>query len=81
MRLYERITSSHEHYDVLANAFFHSDVLYRCQRVVALLDRVASNHEAGDPTGAASVNSIGAILALYKSIFGPLQNFNFFGSS
>ncbi|MGC1172833.1 YccS family putative transporter [Polaromonas sp.] len=35
--VHERITSSHEHYDVLANAFFHSDVLYRCQRVVALL--------------------------------------------
>lgn len=35
--VHERITSSHEHYDVLAHAFFHSDVLYRCQRVVALL--------------------------------------------
>lgn len=35
--VHERITSSHEHYDVLAHTFFHSDVLYRCQRVVALL--------------------------------------------
>lgn len=35
--VHERVTSSHEHYDVLANAFFHSDVLYRFQRVVALL--------------------------------------------
>lgn len=35
--IHERVTSSHEHYDVLVNAFFHSDVLYRCQRVLALL--------------------------------------------
>ncbi len=35
--VHERVTSSHEHYDVLAEAFFHSDVLYRCQRVLALL--------------------------------------------
>lgn len=35
--VHERVTSSHEHYDVLAEAFFHSDVLYRAQRVVALL--------------------------------------------
>lgn len=35
--VHERVTSSHEHYDVLAKAFFHSDVLYRCQRVLALL--------------------------------------------
>ncbi len=35
--VHERVTSSHEHYDVLAEAFFHSDVLYRFQRLVALL--------------------------------------------
>jgi len=35
--VHERASSSHEHYDVLADAFFHSDVLYRCQRVLALL--------------------------------------------
>jgi YccS/YhfK family integral membrane protein len=34
--VHERVTSSHAHYDELANAFFHSDVLYRCQRVLAL---------------------------------------------
>lgn len=34
--VHERASSSHEHYDVLANAFFHSDVLYRSQRVLAL---------------------------------------------
>lgn len=35
--VHERASSSHEHYELLANAFFHSDVLYRCQRVLALL--------------------------------------------
>jgi YccS/YhfK family integral membrane protein len=35
--VHERVSSSHEHYEVLAEAFFHSDVLYRCQRVLALL--------------------------------------------
>lgn len=35
--VHERVSSSHEHYEVLAKAFFHSDVLYRCQRVLALL--------------------------------------------
>jgi YccS/YhfK family integral membrane protein len=35
--IHERVTSSHDHYGVLVNAFFHSDVLYRCQRVLALL--------------------------------------------
>ncbi|MBU0588524.1 MAG: TIGR01666 family membrane protein [Gammaproteobacteria bacterium] len=34
--VHERASSSHEHYDVLADAFFHSDVLYRSQRVLAL---------------------------------------------
>ncbi|WP_341918845.1 FUSC family membrane protein [Polaromonas sp. YR568] len=35
--VHERVTSSHEHYVRLARAFFHSDVLYRCQRALALL--------------------------------------------
>jgi uncharacterized membrane protein YccC len=35
--VHERASSSHEHYEVLANEFFHSDVLYRCQRVLASL--------------------------------------------
>ncbi len=34
--IHERATSSHEHYELLADAFFHSDALYRCQRVLAL---------------------------------------------
>lgn len=34
--IHERASSSHEHYDVLAKAFFHSDVLYRSQRLLAL---------------------------------------------
>lgn len=37
--VHERTSSSHEHYDVLANTFFHSDVLYRCQRVLAMLGK------------------------------------------
>ncbi|SEL09741.1 TIGR01666 family membrane protein [Roseateles sp. YR242] len=37
--VHERTSSSHEHYDVLAQHFFHSDVLYRCQRLLALLGR------------------------------------------
>jgi YccS/YhfK family integral membrane protein len=35
--VHERTSSSHEHYELLANTFFHSDVLYRCLRVLALL--------------------------------------------
>lgn len=34
--IHERASSSHEHYEWLADAFFHSDALYRCQRVLAL---------------------------------------------
>ncbi len=37
--VHERASSSHEHYDLLVRAFFHSDVLYRCQRVLALLGK------------------------------------------
>lgn len=33
--LHERASSSHENYELLAQSFFHSDVLYRCQRVLA----------------------------------------------
>lgn len=35
--VHERASSSHEHYEFLADTFFHSDVLYRCQRVLALV--------------------------------------------
>jgi len=35
--VHERTSSSHEHYELLANSFFHSDVLYRCQRLLARL--------------------------------------------
>lgn len=35
--VHERTSSSHEHYEFLAETFFHSDVLYRCQRVLALV--------------------------------------------
>jgi len=52
--VHERVTSSHEHYDVLANAFFHSDVLYRCQRVLALLGQDCQDlARAVEPAGGA----------------------------
>jgi YccS/YhfK family integral membrane protein len=34
--VHERATSSHDDYNALADAFFHSDLLYRCQRVLTL---------------------------------------------
>jgi len=34
--VHERASSSHDDYNALADAFFHSDVLYRCQRVLSL---------------------------------------------
>ena len=39
--VHERVSSSHEQYELLAQAFFHSDVLYRCQRVLTLLGEQA----------------------------------------
>jgi YccS/YhfK family integral membrane protein len=35
--VHERASSSHDQYEVLAEAFFHSDVLYRCQSVLVQL--------------------------------------------
>jgi YccS/YhfK family integral membrane protein len=37
--IHERASSSHEHYDVLVKVFFHSDVLYRSQRLLTLQGR------------------------------------------
>ena len=37
--LHERASSSHENYELLAEHFFHSDMLYRCQRVLGLVGR------------------------------------------
>ena len=34
--VHERASSSHDDYNALADAFFHSDLLYRCKRVLAL---------------------------------------------
>lgn len=52
--VHERVTSSHDHYDVLADAFFHSDVLYRCQRVLALLGQdCQALAQAVEPAGGA----------------------------
>ncbi|MDD2545230.1 MAG: YccS family putative transporter [Burkholderiaceae bacterium] len=39
--IHERVSSSHGLYEVLAQRFFHSDVLYRCQRVLMLLGEQA----------------------------------------
>ena len=39
--VHERVSSSHEQYELLAKAFFHSDVLYRFQRVLTLLGEQA----------------------------------------
>lgn len=35
--IHERVNSSHEDYGLLAEALFHSDALYRCQRVLTQL--------------------------------------------
>ena len=37
--LHERVSSSHYPYQALAEAFFHSDVLFRCQRLLKLQAR------------------------------------------
>ncbi|CAA2108155.1 YccS family putative transporter [Variovorax paradoxus] len=34
--VHERASSSHDDYNALADAFFHSDLLYRCQRLLGL---------------------------------------------
>jgi YccS/YhfK family integral membrane protein len=39
--IHERASSSHESYALLADAFFHSDALYRCQRVLTVLGEQA----------------------------------------
>ncbi|MBN6152598.1 TIGR01666 family membrane protein [Xanthomonas sp. AmX2] len=39
---HERASSSHYPYDALTEAFFHSDVLYRCQRLLALQGRACA---------------------------------------
>jgi YccS/YhfK family integral membrane protein len=37
--IHERASSSHYPYDALADAFFHSDVMFRCQRLVRSLSQ------------------------------------------
>lgn len=72
--VHERITSSHEHYDVLANAFFHSDVLYRCQRVVALLGQdclmlaQAVEPQGGAPGGGATARALEDLAAAIRHV-------------
>jgi len=69
--VHERATSSHDDYNALADAFFHSDLLYRCQRVLSLqgeacrrLARSIERREAfdaGPQTGWALAELQGAI--------------------
>ena len=40
---HERASSSHYPYEALTDAFFHSDVLYRCQRLLALQGKACAN--------------------------------------
>ncbi|SCX53794.1 YccS family putative transporter [Variovorax sp. EL159] len=51
--VHERASSSHDDYNALADAFFHSDLLYRCQRVLDLQGiaclRLASSIERREP--------------------------------
>ncbi len=51
--LHERASSSHYPYNELAEAFFHSDVLFRCQRLLRLhgeaCQRLAEAIELGQP--------------------------------
>ncbi|MBV8621269.1 MAG: TIGR01666 family membrane protein [Curvibacter sp.] len=49
--LHERASSSHEHYELLSEVFFHSDVLYRCQRVLALVGLDCQELARGLPAG------------------------------
>jgi len=44
--IHERTSSSHEDYAVLANTFFHSDVLYRCQRILILFGKQALTYSS-----------------------------------
>ncbi|MBT2336739.1 TIGR01666 family membrane protein [Variovorax paradoxus] len=54
--VHERATSSHDDYNALADAFFHSDLLYRCQRVLSLQGeacrRLARSIERREPFAA-----------------------------
>ncbi len=51
--VHERASSSHDDYNALAEAFFHSDLLYRCQRVLRLqglaCQRLASSIARREP--------------------------------
>ena len=69
--VHERASSSHDDYNALADAFFHSDLLYRCQRVLGLqglaCQRLASSiarrepFEVGEETVQALADLRGAI--------------------
>ncbi|MDB5963885.1 MAG: family rane protein [Polaromonas sp.] len=61
---HERVSSSHGHYGVLTDAFFHSDVLYRCQRVLALLGHDCHALAQALAHPGAAIDSSDAALAL-----------------
>lgn len=56
--VHERASSSHDDYNALADAFFHSDLLYRCQRVLRLqgeaCERLGLSIERREPFAADS---------------------------
>lgn len=62
--VHERASSSHDDYNALADAFFHSDLLYRCQRVLDLqgiaCQRLAASIERREPfeVGAETVQAL-----------------------
>ncbi|MDB5819966.1 MAG: integral rane protein YccS/YhfK family [Rhizobacter sp.] len=62
--VHERASSSHDDYTALADTFFHSDLLYRCQRVLSLqgdaCTRLAESIERREPF----VADIAAVQAL-----------------
>lgn len=62
--VHERASSSHDDYNALADAFFHSDLLYRCQRVLGLqglaCQRLATSIARREPfdTGVETVQAL-----------------------
>lgn len=69
--VHERASSSHDDYNALADAFFHSDLLYRCQRVLHLQGeacrRLALSIERREPF-AADTATVQALAELRSAI-------------
>lgn len=69
--VHERAGSSHDDYNALAEVFFHSDLLYRCQQVLLLqgdaCTRLASSVSHGQPFAMDGI-SAQALAALHSAI-------------